>query len=213
MTYTVTLNRAHKVLERISVLRNEVYNDLSEMIAQVNEIKPAEIGKDGKVFLREESLYHLKQIQVQLENLELYDEAICKIKALIVKTNVELGINDLIAKLDNFNRSNKKLSQALSSYGIFAKKYADHKKNEEAITSYLAMREDLCKTDNGTTEFTSKVFKVATLGLEDFSGLESLLKSRKLEVDKINDQISALNGTKIDLPISESIAAEVGLVG
>lgn len=211
--HKMTLNRVHKVLERIAALRNQSHTTLVELIGKTMEVKPSEITEVPN--LESEATAHFAKIEDALMKMDIYDQVIQELKANLVAKNVELGINSLIARLDCLNKSNQQLSMAFVNYTIRrgGELSGDHAKLAQSIRSYCHMRQDLCKTDTGTQDFARKSFKVPLVSTKGFENLEQKLKARKVEVDRINDQIAALNGTQVVINLPDSIAEEVGLIG
>jgi hypothetical protein len=190
-TFKVTLNRAHKIAERLGQRASEVKDEATKLAGQVllQGYTPGQIerltnnGTNTLVLLKE----HASLAQAQ-----------GSIRAAIGRANANVGVSDTLNKIE----VNKKVLAALNA--VIGEQRADQAVQAREVADYKTMTE-------GSTMRGNHI-NVAVLSPEQ----NAELKAEVTRIERLNfglaDELASLNATTMEIELDDKLADLVGLV-
>jgi hypothetical protein len=198
---TVTLSRAHKVLERIAI--------------SMNTLNDVVIAADLKVILRSKpsaeqmSLLNsrVEKVTQALTQLDTFSKAYETLRKIIGRANVEVGISDLLARVETNRR-------AIALYGSVSQTYVqrpDHVQIADLDSFNWASLNN--NTNDGGIVQRSIAASVTVTAAPKTWGDEFATKKQQLEVEnfKLLDKLADLNGKTITFELEEDLVTALGL--
>lgn len=232
-TYSLTLNRLSKVLERVAVLRTEANQKVNELMVPV-VVAP----KDADT-----ALNRLRENNQALnENLQRTNDLIhlhTRLRALMMKENAKHGITDLLMHIEEVSQQSKFIDHLMSvmkggsprlhHMSISHKDMprlddaepllAELKENVDKVTIFLKdvastpveNRELLSSVRNLVGSVTLTQLLISPLTKAEVKSLEETSKLLHRKINSLHDELSALNAVKVNVDLPVDVAADLGL--
>lgn len=185
MSYTITLNRAHKIVER---LRQHVTDTSKALRAQVTPVRvrnQADIGAKARAFARQEALPALlSSYGVAVDALEL-------LRNVISKGNTANGIDVLLAKQNRINQELVLVKELVSDASLESTVAWEH----VAVES--------------STDYSSET--LASLTTAQAEMLNKRIRTLQTELHAVSDQVSDANRASVSVTLSDELSLVVGL--
>lgn len=190
--YGLTLNRWHKVVERINTRLNEISSETVVAASPVN-----------MYLVKGSSLKNLDPARAKLNGLieeyNLLVSTVYVIKSAIGTKNAELGVTDKLG-LQAALRSQVNYLKRLASY---AKQDALTEDDAKARLEAINAADDRTSIDNYVT--------VTPFGSNDADQIEGRTKGIERNIHRLADEISDANKERVSLSIPVYAAAVAGL--
>lgn len=184
MSYTISLNRAHKIVER---LRQHVTDSAKTLRAQVAPIRvrsQQDIGAKARVDARRESF------STQLTNYRSAVDALALLRNAISKGNTENGVDVLLGNQTRINQELTLVKELVSDASLESSVEWEH-------VAAVA-------TDYDTAN-------LASLSAEQGVVLAQRIRTLQTELHAASDHVSDANRATITVELSDEHAEVVGL--
>lgn len=184
MSYTITLNRAHKIVER---LRQHVTDTSKALRAQVTPVRvrnQADIGAKARALARQEALPAL------LSSYGLAVDALELLRNVISKGNTDNGIDVLLAKQNRINQELVLVKELVSDASLESTVAWEH----VAVES---------------TDYSSE--SLASLTTAQAEMLNKRIRTLQTELHAVSDQVSDVNRASVSVTLSDELALVAGL--
>ena len=232
-TYTLTLNRLSKVLERVSVLRTEANQKVNELMVPV-VVAPKD-ADTAMTRLRENN-------QALNENLQRTNDLIklhTQLRALMMKENAKHGITDLLMHIEETSQQSKFVDHLMSVMkGAGSRLHhmqisqkdtprlddAEPLLNElkdnaskvkvflkDVVSNHGENREFLTGARNLVNNVTLQQLIISPLTKAEVKGLEETSKMLHRKINSLHDELSALNAVKVNVDLPVDVAVDLGL--
>lgn len=192
---TNTMNRWHKVIERIAQVKTSAENDLRASAA----ITFAGVSRGSAV---EKADAALGQLDQHRQLIMAANAAISEVRKALARANVELGVSDALADMETIRKDIDVLNNILA--------YSS-RESADSLVAHLNLRvadasQEVRDRINEQT-FTASVMSAAVRD-------EVRKEAEQLELRKhaLADKVSEVNATKITVEIDDVIAKRLGMV-
>jgi hypothetical protein len=192
MQKSISLNRLHKFVERLTARNNQLRNDILQLTQPVTFQVTT-----GTVKLPIDQAARTKEAVDKLQEIFLISSTIYHIKASIMEANAKFRISALLAE------------QQQQNYG---KGIAVQMKNMN--DGYLCLStSDVLQLSDGLSADSNPV-SVAVAGIdESLSGkLDGIIEEYTTRINEISDKVSDLNKNEVTVEIPKSLLRVVGIV-
>lgn len=192
---TNTMNRWHKVIERIAQVKTSAENDLRTSAT----ITFAGVSRGSAV---EKADAALGQLDQHRQLIMAANAAISEVRKALARANVELGVSDALADMETIRKDIDVLNNILA--------YSS-RESADSLVAHLNLRvadasQEVRDRINEQT-FTASVMSAAVRD-------EVRKEAEQLELRKhaLADKVSEVNATKITVEIDDVIAKRLGMV-
>ena len=190
--YSVTLNRAHKIADRLKGLVATASAQVRESFG-VSQV----VGRAGAPQLERFDERRLAGEAALLRFASL-NAALQDLRAAVGRANVEAGVSDVLARQEAMKREIALLREISKA------------PDANAITpEQLAVYEPLGSGERSL--FRSEGVAVCTLPVERRRALEAQLLARQTELFALDDRLADLNAQKVSFTLAAELGSELGL--
>lgn len=184
MSYTITLNRAHKIVERLRQHVTDTAKALRAQVAPVRVRSQQDIGAQARVEARKNSF------EAQLDKYGHAVNALELLRNAISKGNTANGVDVLLAKQNRINQELTLVKELLS----------DAELDTSVSWEHVAAVPSDYETSN-----------LASLSAEQGSMLALHMRTLQTELHAVSDEVSDANRATITVELSDEHAQVVGL--
>jgi hypothetical protein len=184
MSYTITLNRAHKIVERI---RQHVTDTSKALRAQVSPVRvrsQQDVGSKARVEARQE------EFPVQMQNYGKAVETLELLRNAISKGNISNGVDVLLTRQNRINQELTLVKELIS---------------DAALESCVEWEHIAATPSDYETSH------LASLSTEQGAILVQHVRTLQTELHSVSDQVSDANRATITVELSDEHARIVGL--
>lgn len=223
-TITTNLNRASKILERISVLRaesNKVVNDLLSpvLVDTKNHVTAYPRVKSNRVTLLS-----------AMKRTEMLIQVHSEVRTEIMRVNTANGIHEVLSTMERVSNQSKFLdsiitkSQESPNRGYHSSPLLNDVLFVDAAEDVMKkMLEDAKKAEALLTMSDTPQLRtllqnlyasgavVSPLEQNDLNQVKEASAALKRKLNALNDELAAKNAAQIQLTLPESVAKDVGL--
>lgn len=192
LTFSCTLNRAHKLADRVRQMLNEESEKARAMFAVVSL---QGYGGEAQVrSLRE----HAGKGSAALERHRALNEALRLIRDAIGRANVSAGVHERLVEQDALNRRLQLLRQLVNARPATAievfslENYQPYSKNESMLRS--------------------PTVTVATMDAPTLFSIQAEIAATEKALYALSDAIAECNLRKVTISIDAQLASEIGVV-
>ena len=193
-TYTLTLNRWHKVAERLAREYGESVSDSRSTLTQT--AISAYLGEEQVEFLQ-------TQTQTALSNLDRafrIQDAVAHVRHLVGDANVREGVSAKLAEFDKLNRRVKALSEVVESQSS----------DMVSVTQLRSIPKDYV-ADGASYDSKRPKIKVRMLDTQALERLADQLSNARKAAYALSDEVSDLNKAKLSIELETEVASAAGL--
>lgn len=197
-THTLTINRAHKVVERLKTLVKQHENRAIETGSAIDTGLPVGDGVIARMGERGE------EFETALTSYQTTSTALVSVRQAIGKANAANGINDFLAEQDGLSRELKLLKTILERCGgstVVA---------PSELRDYPIPQSPAASSGGFLRSQTSGV-KVFSLDKERQQSLEHEAKALQSKLHGIADRIAEANRASLTIGLPQEISEAVGL--
>ena len=184
MSYTVTLNRAHKIVERLRQHVTDTSKALRAQVAPVRVRNKEDIGAKVRAEARQVALPAL------LSSYGLAVDALELLRNVISKGNTANGIDVLLAKQNRINQELVLVKEMVSDAALESTVAWEHVAPE-------------------STDYSSQ--HLASLTAEQAELLNKRIRTLQTELHAVSDQVSDANRASVSVTLSDELSLVVGL--
>lgn len=184
MSYTISLNRAHKIVERLKQHVTDTSKALRAQVSPVRVRSQQDVGAKARVEARKEAF------PAQLANYGKAVDALELLRNAISKGNTANGIDVLLAKQNRINQELTLVKELVSDASLESSVEWEHV--PAAPSDY--------ETSN-----------LASLSTEQGALLATRIRALQTELHAVSDQVSDANRATIAVELSDEHAEVVGL--
>lgn len=189
--YTITLNRAHKIAERLGTKQGELRSLIIESSALVSMSGYSDQQIDRLTLISAQVIEKIAE-QAKIANAQAV------IRGAIGRANADHGVNEILAQID----ANKKIIQTLSGFcSIQGESGNAVKLSEVKDYKQLTQSESLLRGSSLTISIFDDV-EIQSIRMQK----ESLEKTNF----SLNDKLADLNGKLVSFEMDEAIAELMG---
>jgi len=204
MKVELTLNRCHKVVERLKSKRNDLRESVARLVEPVSITLMKGMNKTTLQQYRTAA-----RLETELNLVTSLSGTIADIKFRVSDMNTKLGINELLADLEAHTFMQQTLANAVSPKKEKQSRY-DYSRGSKVTEAAPLGIDDalsiLVELDDSTAEV--KLSRVDPLVV---TRLESNLEKHKASSFSLQDKLSDLNKNRITLEIPDEILEYAGL--
>ena len=193
-TYTLTLNRWHKVAERLAREYGESVSESRSTLTQT--AISAYLGEEQEEFLQ-------TQTQTALANLDRafqIQDAVAHVRHLVGDANVREGVSAKLAEFDKLNRRVKALSEVVESQSS----------DMVSVTQLRSIPKDYV-ADGASYDSKRPRIKVRMLDTQALQRLADQLSNARKAAYALSDEVSDLNKAKLSIELETEVASAAGL--
>lgn len=188
---TISMNRWHKVVERLVALRSAAQEQMSRSVVARESMQTAGL------FEKRQGEAAVRFVKASAE----FDKAVDTILAIrqaIQVTNISSGIANRLAQLD-----------ALRVQATAVQALVDQLQSAVSLADAKVLAESRVSTDMYSMRQEVAIAAVDEVG---FQVLKDKLNSLNVQRNNLADEISELNTTRVAIEIDADIAKQIGLV-
>lgn len=191
-SFSCTLNRAHKLAERVRQMLND---EISKARTAFAPVALQGYAGDGQVA----SLLDQGELgAAALARHAVLNDALYRLRAAIGRANVEAGVHDLLAEQDALNRRLQALRSLL-----------DCRPKTAVDPDDLPAYQCIGKSDG---VLRASMITVSTMPLAALSTVQAEVSALEKALYALSDRIAERNLTKIAVSIDAQLAQDIGLV-
>ena len=193
-TYTLTLTRWHKVVERLAREYGESVSESRSTLTQT--AISAYLGEEQEEFLQ-------TQTQTALANLDRafqIQDAVAHVRHLVGDANVREGVSAKLAEFDKLNRRVKALSEVVESQSS----------DMVSVTQLRSIPKDYV-ADGASYDSKRPRIKVRMLDTQALERLADQLSNARKAAYALSDEVSDLNKAKLSIELETEVASAAGL--
>lgn len=196
-THTLTLNRAHKVVERLKTLAKQHETLVLQNGSATDIALPVGNGVIARLGER------CTEFESAMRDYQSTSESLVFVRQAIGRANSANGINDLLAEQEGINRTLKILKTVISQSGDSSAVSPSELKDypvpqvQQSGGGYLSQRQT--------------GIKVLSLSLDRKKDLEDEAKALQSKLHGLADRISEANRASVTFELSAEISEAVGL--
>ena len=193
-TYTLTLTRWHKVVERLAREYGESVSESRSTLTQT--AISAYLGEEQEEFLQ-------TQTHTALTNLDRafrIQDAVAHVRHLVGDANVREGVSAKLAEFDKLNRRVKALSEVVESQSS----------DMVSVTQLRSIPKDYV-ADGASYDSKRPRIKVRMLDTQALERLADQLSNARKAAYALSDEVSDLNKAKLSIELETEVASAAGL--
>lgn len=193
LTFSCTLNRAHKLADRVRQMLNEEGEKARSMFSAVSLQ-----GYAGDAQVRSLSRQSASGCEA-LARHRVLNEALRTIREAVGRANVTSGVHERLAEQDALNRRLQLLRQLVNARPATAiepsalEHYQPYSKNDSVLRSPMVV--------------------VATMDAPTLFDIQAEISATEKALYALSDAIAECNLSKVTISIDAQLAGEIGIVG
>ncbi len=185
--YNLTLTRWHKVIERI---RDEIKREESHITAGISKLSFDRTSKPISAVDIANKIQSEQQNSIQ--NLQLYLQAVAKIRTELAKANAKLGINERLNKIESSNK-------LLTVYEAVLKH-----ENDAGMTA--SDFDALPAQEKNAYSLREREF-VHAHSKEQVQAFKDIVEAGRRAAHKLSDEIADINRSLLSIDLDDRVAA------